>query len=51
MFVVFCGEGLVGLLHFGHDPIAFMVFAPLIFLFWGEIVPKPTRMRYIEQGK
>lgn len=39
MFLVFCGEGLalLGLLHFGHDPIAFMIFAPLIFLFWGEI--------------
>jgi len=28
---------LLGLLHFGHDPIAFMVFAPLVFLFRGEI--------------
>ncbi len=39
MFLVFLGEGvaLLGLLHFGHDPLAFMVFAPLIFLFWGEI--------------
>ena len=39
MFVVFLGEGLaiLGLMQFGHDPIAFMVFAALLFLFWGEI--------------
>ena len=39
MFLVFLGEGLalLGLLHFGHEPLAFMIFAPLIFLFWGEI--------------
>src|SRR5471032_3480173 len=39
MFVVFLGEGLaiLGLMKFGHDPIAFMVFAALLFLFWGEI--------------
>ncbi len=39
MFVVFLGEGLsmLGLMQFGHDPVAFMTFAALIFLFWGEI--------------
>lgn len=39
MFVVFLGEGLsmLGLMKFGHDPIAFMTFAALVFLFWGEI--------------
>jgi OFA family oxalate/formate antiporter-like MFS transporter len=39
MFFVFLGEGLsmLGLMKFGHDPIAFMTFAALIFLFWGEI--------------
>lgn len=39
MFVVFLGEGLamLGLMKYGHDPIAFMTFAALIFLFWGEI--------------
>ncbi|HET9652467.1 MAG TPA: oxalate/formate MFS antiporter [Usitatibacter sp.] len=39
MFIVFLGEGLalLGLLHFGRDPVAFLIFAPLIFLFWGEI--------------
>jgi OFA family oxalate/formate antiporter-like MFS transporter len=24
-------------MKFGHDPVAFMVFAALLFLFWGEI--------------
>lgn len=39
MFFVFTGEGLamLGLMNYGHDPIAFMTFAALIFLFWGEI--------------
>ncbi|QRX81705.1 oxalate/formate MFS antiporter [Glaciimonas sp. PAMC28666] len=39
MFIVFLGEGLsmLGLMKFGHDPIAFMTFAALVFLFWGEI--------------
>ena len=39
MLIVFVGEGLalLGLMKFGHDPIAFMVFAPMVFLFWGEI--------------
>jgi OFA family oxalate/formate antiporter-like MFS transporter len=39
MFLVFIGEGLamLGLMKFGHDPIAFMVFAAFVFLFWGEI--------------
>ncbi len=39
MFIVFLGEGLsmLGLMHFGHHPAAFMTFAALIFLFWGEI--------------
>ena len=39
MLFVFIGEGLsmLGLMKLGHDPIAFMTFAALIFLFWGEI--------------
>ncbi|MFJ2991008.1 oxalate/formate MFS antiporter [Collimonas sp. NPDC087041] len=39
MFIVFIGEGvaLLGLMQYGHNPYAFMVFAALIFLFWGEI--------------
>ena len=39
MFIVFIGEGLslLGLMFFGHDPYAFMLFAALVFLFWGEI--------------
>src|SRR3981081_838111 len=39
MFIVFLGEGLamLGLMKFGHNPIAFMTFAALIFLFWGEV--------------
>jgi len=39
MFVVFIGEGLalLGLMNFGHDPVAFMIFAALTFLCWGEI--------------
>jgi OFA family oxalate/formate antiporter-like MFS transporter len=39
MLVIFCGEGvaMLGLRAFGHDPVAFMIFAPLIFLCWGEI--------------
>jgi OFA family oxalate/formate antiporter-like MFS transporter len=39
MFFVFLGEGLamLGLMKWGHDPILFMTFAALIFLFWGEI--------------
>ncbi|WP_233866455.1 oxalate/formate MFS antiporter [Paraburkholderia adhaesiva] len=39
MFFVFCGEGLalLGMMQFGTNPYAFMTFAALIFLFWGEI--------------
>ncbi|HZE92163.1 MAG TPA: oxalate/formate MFS antiporter, partial [Rhizobacter sp.] len=39
MMIVFCGEGLalLGMMKFGHNPIAFMTFAALIFLCWGEI--------------
>jgi OFA family oxalate/formate antiporter-like MFS transporter len=39
MMIVFIGEGLalLGLMKFGHDPVAFMVFAALTFLCWGEI--------------
>ncbi|MES2258274.1 MAG: oxalate/formate MFS antiporter [Pseudomonadota bacterium] len=39
MFVVFLGEGfaMLGLMKYGHDPVAFMTFAALLFLFWGEI--------------
>jgi MFS transporter, OFA family, oxalate/formate antiporter len=39
MFIVFLGEGaaLIGLIQFGQSPLGFLIFAPLIFLFWGEI--------------
>jgi len=39
MFFVFIGEGLalLGLMYLGHHPAAFMFFAALIFLCWGEI--------------
>jgi OFA family oxalate/formate antiporter-like MFS transporter len=39
MFIVFLGEGLamLGLMKYGHNPVAFMTFAALVFLFWGEI--------------
>ena len=39
MFIVFVGEGvaLLGLMKFGHNPYAFMTFAALVFLCWGEI--------------
>ena len=39
MLLVFTGEGLamLGLMEFGHTPGGFLIFAPLIFLFWGEI--------------
>ena len=39
MMIVFIGEGLamLGLMKFGHHPMAFMAFAALTFLFWGEI--------------
>jgi len=39
MMIVFVGEGLalLGMMQFGHEPAAFMTFAALIFLFWGEI--------------
>jgi OFA family oxalate/formate antiporter-like MFS transporter len=39
MLIIFTAEGLafVGMAVFGHAPLAFLVFAALIFLFWGEI--------------
>jgi len=39
MAIVFVGEGLalLGLMKFGHDPYAFMMFAALVFMCWGEI--------------
>jgi len=39
MLLVFVGEGLalLGFMKWGHLPYAFMTFAALIFLFWGEI--------------
>ncbi len=39
MLAVFSGEGLalLGLMQFGHSPIAFMTFAAMTFLCWGEI--------------
>ena len=39
MFILFIGEGLalLGLVKYGHNPIAFVTFAALVFLCWGEI--------------
>jgi MFS transporter, OFA family, oxalate/formate antiporter len=39
MFLIFSGEGLalLGLMQYGSNPYAFITFAALIFLFWGEI--------------
>jgi OFA family oxalate/formate antiporter-like MFS transporter len=39
MLLIFVGEGvaLLGFMKFGHNPYAFMTFAALIFLCWGEI--------------
>lgn len=39
MLLVFTGEGIaiLGLMQFGHNPIGFMIFAPMVFLCWGEI--------------
>jgi OFA family oxalate/formate antiporter-like MFS transporter len=39
MLLVFTAEGLsfAGMVAFGRHPLAFVVFAALIFLFWGEI--------------
>jgi OFA family oxalate/formate antiporter-like MFS transporter len=39
MFVACIGEGLalLGLLAFGHHPLAFVVSSALVFLFWGEV--------------
>ena len=39
MLLVFVGEGLalLGLNAYGHTVAGFLVFAPMVFLFWGEI--------------
>jgi OFA family oxalate/formate antiporter-like MFS transporter len=39
MLLVFAVEGLAiwGLMNFGHEPVGFLIFAPLIFLGYGEI--------------
>ena len=39
MLLVFIGEGmaLLGLNAYGHTVAGFLVFAPMVFLFWGEI--------------
>jgi MFS transporter, OFA family, oxalate/formate antiporter len=39
MFFVFIGEGLalLGIIKFGHNPYLFLLFAPIIYLCWGEI--------------
>ncbi len=39
MLLMFCADGLafLGMAAFGRQPLAFLVFAALIFLFWGEI--------------
>ncbi|MFM0203682.1 oxalate/formate MFS antiporter [Paraburkholderia fungorum] len=39
MFLVFLGEGLalLGIIQYGQNPYLFLVFAPAVYLFWGEI--------------
>ena len=39
MLLVFCLSGVaqLGLIYFGREPIGFMIFAPMIFLCYGEI--------------
>jgi len=39
MLLMFCAEGIafLGMAAFGRQPLAFLLFAALIFLFWGEI--------------
>ncbi len=39
MFITFLGLGLglLGLMHFGHNPYLFMVFAALVFMCYGDI--------------
>jgi MFS transporter, OFA family, oxalate/formate antiporter len=39
MLLMFCADGLafLGMAAFGRQPLGFLVFAALIFLFWGEI--------------
>jgi len=39
MLLMFSAEGIafLGMVAFGRQPLAFLVFAALIFLFWGEI--------------
>jgi OFA family oxalate/formate antiporter-like MFS transporter len=39
MLLMFCSEGLAffGMAAFGRKPLGFLIFAALIFLFWGEI--------------
>jgi OFA family oxalate/formate antiporter-like MFS transporter len=39
MAIMFVGEGLalLGLMVWGHNPVAFLIFAALIFMCWGEI--------------
>ena len=39
MLLMFSAEGIafLGMAAFGREPVAFLVFAALIFLFWGEI--------------
>ena len=39
MLLMFCSEGVafLGMAALGRQPLAFLVFAALIFLFWGEI--------------
>jgi OFA family oxalate/formate antiporter-like MFS transporter len=39
MFIIFTCEGLamLGLMAYGHHALGFIIFAPLIFLCWGEI--------------
>lgn len=39
MLLIFGSEGLafLGMIAFGHNPTGFVIFAALIFLFWGEV--------------
>jgi MFS transporter, OFA family, oxalate/formate antiporter len=31
------GAAMLGLGHYGHDPVLFVVFAALVYIFWGDI--------------
>jgi OFA family oxalate/formate antiporter-like MFS transporter len=39
LFIVCIGQGLalLGVITYGHNPVMFLIFAPIIYLCWGEI--------------